>query len=427
MTSIRLSPPPGLIDAVIYVPGSKSVANRALVCALLAKGSSTVSGLPSGDDTAVLVQAMSEAKVLFQASSSLVTINGESSARLSTILDAGMAGTTSRFLTAVAALSDATTIIDGHDALRVRPMADLHNALELLGAVVTPLGEPGCLPVSVSRGSLRGGNVGIKGDVSSQFISALMLIGPVLPDGLHISIEGPLVSRSYVETTARVMTVFGASVSMVEREIIIEPSGYVGCDYSVEPDYSSAAFPLVACALRGGVLTIPGLAKSFAQGDSAIISILRSMGVECIIENADVVVRRDPLLPMKPLKMDMSDCSDLVPIVAVLCASANGVSEISGVGFIRHKESDRLGDLAKELSSCGISIEVLPDGLRIVGSDVVASTVLTHHDHRLAMAFGVLSLVANGLVIEESDVVTKSWPDYFTDMRLILGPVQVGN
>ena len=183
MSDIRLSIPTGPVDAHISVPGSKSIANRALVCAMLAEGNSVIQGLPDGDDTQVLVDALLETKCLFHIDEAAVSIDGGSASRLPTIIDARLAGTTSRFVTAIAALSDATTIIDGQDALRARPMSDLHDALQSMGAEITALGEPGHLPVSVSRGALRGGEVTIRGDVSSQFISALMLIVSLL---LHI-------------------------------------------------------------------------------------------------------------------------------------------------------------------------------------------------------------------------------------------------
>ncbi len=427
MSNIRLSIPAGSLDTQISVPGSKSIANRALVCAMLAEGTSTISGLPDGDDTQVLLDALSETKCLFRVGDAAVSINGGSAARLPTIVDARLAGTTSRFITAVSALSEATTIIDGQDVLRGRPMSDLHDALQSLGAEITALGEVGHLPVSVSRGKLRGGSVSIRGDVSSQFISALMLIAPVLEDGIRISIEGPLVSRSYVHLTAEVMRQFGASVVVTEQEIVVASTGYTPTTYFVEPDFSSAAFPMVAAVLRGGALRITGLAHSISQGDGTIMEIVRRMGATCGVDGQDVIVGSSGLHDLLPLTLDMNDCSDLVPVVAVLCACAQGISEISGVGFIRNKESDRLGDVALELGRCGIQVEVLADGLRIVGGRPIGAKVLTHHDHRLAMAFSVLSVIADGMIVCDAEVVSKSWPNFYEDMASILGSMSTDN
>jgi 3-phosphoshikimate 1-carboxyvinyltransferase len=248
-----------------------------------------------------------------------------------------------------------------------------------------------------------------------------MLIAPALELGIHITIDGPLVSRSYVQLTASVMREFGGMVVVSEHEIVVLPGGYSPTTYFVEPDFSSAAFPVVAAVLRGGSVRIENLALAMQQGDSAIMEIVRTMGAQCDVDDDDVVVRSQRVTDLKPLTMNMNDCSDLVPVVAVLCACAKGISEITGVGFIRNKESDRLGDVALELKKCGIEVEVLADGLRIVGGIPVGAVIDTHHDHRLAMAFGVLSVVADGMLIQDSDVISKSWPNFFEDMSSILG------
>jgi 3-phosphoshikimate 1-carboxyvinyltransferase len=198
VTTISLRPPLGPIDAVISVPGSKSVANRALVCAMLSKDASAISGIPSGDDAQVVLNVIRESGRSVSITENGIRIGETSELTFPGIVDAVLAGTSSRFLTAVAALFDSTTIIDGEDALRARPMFDLHEALEALGAEVLHLGEEGHLPVSVSRGSLAGGDVHIAGNVSSQFISALMLIGPKVEEGIVIHVDGPLISRAYV-------------------------------------------------------------------------------------------------------------------------------------------------------------------------------------------------------------------------------------
>lgn len=395
---------------------------------MLADGDSRLKGIPDGDDTNVIVAVLSELGMLTRITSDDIIVSGSRKVRLPGIIDAQLAGTSSRFLTAVAALCESTTIIDGGDALRSRPMSDLHDALVSLKAEVTPLGEPGHLPVSVSNGAMMGGSISIKGDVSSQFISALMLVAPLMPRGLDIVIDGPLVSRSYVEMTARVMNSFGVNVEFVETHIRIEQSLYRACEYKVEPDYSSAAFPLAAIVMKHGEVRIPNLGTSHLQGDAAMLSILEKMGVDCSIVGDDVVVRRDPATVLTPISLDMSDCSDLVPVVATVCTVIPGVSTITGVGFIRNKESDRLGDLADELGKAGADCDVLSDGLMIRGGKPLGSAIFdTHHDHRLAMALSLLALTSGTSTINESEVVTKSWPSYFSDMVSILGVSQPEN
>ncbi len=428
MTTVLLQPNTGPLDAVVPVPGSKSVANRALVCAMLSKDASRITGIPTGDDARVVLNVIKDSGRSITNLGNEVIIGETSTLKFPGIVDAVLAGTSSRFLTAVAALFDTTSIIDGEEVLRSRPMADLHTALESLGAEVSHLGEVGHLPVSVSRGALTGGDIHIAGNVSSQFISALMLIGPMLDEGLVIHVDGPLVSRSYVEMTAHVMKSFGASVTLDGSSITVRSGPYSGREYAIEPDYSSAAFPLVAISVREGRVVIPGLATSSLQGDAEILPILKTMGLTCVISGEDVSVSRSKSQTVLPLVMDMSDCSDLVPAVAVACCMAIGESVLSGIGFIRNKESDRLGDLANELNRAGGNVVVEADGLRISGPCSWNSVVFdTHHDHRMAMALSLLSLCTAGVQVANPEVVTKSWPTFFADMEPILGANEMGN
>jgi 3-phosphoshikimate 1-carboxyvinyltransferase len=420
MSAMTFQPPEGLLNASISVPGSKSIANRALICALLAEGDSRITGLPDGDDTAVILDVLDQMKRLTKLDDSVI-VSGSRTVRMPGIIDAKLAGTSSRFLTAVASLGVNTCVIDGGAPLRSRPMSDLHEALSSMGAHVHPLGEPGHLPVSVEAGQLIGGRISIRGDVSSQFISALMLIGPMLDDGLIIEVSGDLVSRSYVAMTAAVMKDFGATVTVKEAQIVVAPGGYSPCEFSVEPDFSSAAFPLSAVVLRQGTIRIPGLTQLSLQGDAEIGNILSAMGCSISASEGTYVVTRAEVA-LSGISVNMADCSDLVPAVAVAMLFAKTQSQINGVGFIRKKESDRLGDLAHELQKIGAEIEVQEDGLLIEPLHNPQSAVLdTHHDHRLAMAFSLLSLAVPGVEISDPSVVSKSWPSYFVDMAPILG------
>ncbi len=428
MTTVLLQPPTGPIDAVVSVPGSKSLTNRALVCAMLSKDASRISGIPSGDDARVVLDVIRDSGRSITIVGNEVAIGATDALTFPGIVDAVLAGTSSRFLTAVAALFDTTSIIDGEATLRGRPMADLHDALLSLGAELLHLGEVGFLPVSVTRGSLSGGDIHVAGNVSSQFISALMLIGPMLDEGLIVHVDGPLISRSYVEMTAEVMRSFGAAVLINESIISVSSGAYAGRNYSIEPDYSSAAFPLVAVVVREGRVVIPGLATASLQGDSEIIPILKKMGLSCSVNGADISVSRLVTTQVLPLVMDMSDCSDLVPAVAVACCMASGESVLTGIGFIRKKESDRLGDLADELNRAGGNVTVEEDGLRIVGPCTWKPIVFdSHHDHRMAMALSLVSLCTSGVEVTDSEVVTKSWSEFFVDMAPILGSYKTGN
>jgi 3-phosphoshikimate 1-carboxyvinyltransferase len=423
VSTVRLSPPDGAIDASVPVPGSKSVANRALVCAALAPfgSSSRVTNVPAGDDCVAMLRAL-ESVGARDAS----TVRGGLLPGDARVFDAGIAGTTSRFLTAVCALSAGGAVIDGGEPLRQRPMADLHDALRRLGADVEPVdgAAPGHLPVRVAAGTVSGGTVRVRGDVSSQFVSALMLVAPRLVGGLRIDVDGEMVSRPYVEMTARVMSAFGAVVRVTGQSVEVDEVPYVGTDYEVEPDFSSAAFPVMSLAFRPGRVHLPGLGRATLQGDSVVLDIARRMGMSVERTGHDITVRRGAGDLLSPVSVDLSDASDLVPAVAVACTHIPGTSAITGVGFIRAKESDRLGDLAHELNSGGCAVTVDRDGLTVVGTPEAGAfqgPFATHHDHRLAMAFALLSLGRGPCSVADADVVSKSWPSYFRDMAGVLG------
>lgn len=420
MSAVRVTGGRVPVDAVVKVPGSKSVANRALLCAALARsGVSHVANVPPGDDCAAMLAALSSAGCLVADGG----IEGGVFPGAAGSFDAGIAGTTSRFLLAASTLSATPVVIDGGEPLRRRPMADLVDALRALGARVECLQQEGHLPARVSRGDAAGGRVSVRGDTSSQFVSALMLLGPRLAGGLRIDVEGDAVSRPYVEMTAEVMRAFGAEVQVEDSSVTVSGDGYAATDYMVEPDFSSAAFPVMSLAFAAGRVTVPGLANAKMQGDSRILDIARMMGLRVSVLGDDVEVSRTTHDALSPVSVDLRDASDLVPAVATACTVLPGTSRLSGIGFIRAKESDRLGDLASELNGAGAHVTVEDDALVIVGGRVpsVAGEFRTHHDHRLAMAFSLVAVGGGRCVIDDPSVVSKSWPGYFRDMEGVLG------
>jgi len=302
-------------------------------------------------------------------------------------------------------------------------MGPLHTALVELGAAVDPGELPGCLPVTVRGPLRRGGTVALRGDISSQYLTALMLIGPCLDGGLRLRLTTPLVSGPYVRLTAAVMASFGASdVSVGEDEVVVPEGRYEPVSMAIEPDASSASYPLAMAAVAGGRVQVRGLHRTSAQGDVMFADLLGRMG--CAVDDGGdgLAVERDPAQPLTGIDVDMADVSDLVPTLAAVAATASTPTTITGVGFIRAKESDRLGDLAAELGALGARIEVRADGLRIAPAGPLHGAELaTHHDHRLAMAFGVLGAVVPGIAVADPDVVTKSWPGYWTARGRVLG------
>jgi 3-phosphoshikimate 1-carboxyvinyltransferase len=252
----------------------------------------------------------------------------------------------------------------------------------------------------------------VRGDISSQFLTALMLIGPYVPGGLHITVTTPLVSRPYLQITKAVMAEFGHdAVSVDDREIEVEQGSYRGREYTVEPDASSAGYPLAAVAICGGRVEVPGLTRYSMQGDAGFCDVLATMGCTSVRGEASTVVEGGHGL--HGVDIDMVDLSDLVPTLAAVAAFADTPTRIRGVGFIRAKESDRLGDLCAELRRLGAQADDTVDGLTIEPAILHGSRLSTHDDHRLAMAFGLIGLRVPGVEIDDPDVVSKSWPGYW--------------
>ena len=406
------------LDAVVSVPGSKSIANRALVCAALADGRSELSNVPPGEDTIAMLDCLAALGVRLGEDDADVTVEGSGGALLPREgrLDARLAGTTSRFVTALAALSPSPVTIDGAPPLRRRPMKPLHDALAALGVDVQPGGEPDHLPVTVTGPLTRGGELTLPGDVSSQYLTALMLIGPLLEGGLRVALTTPLISRPYVELTSTVMAAFGVHGVLVGDRVVVVPEGrYGAARYAVEPDASTASYPLGMAAVVGGRVEVLGLHSSSAQGDVRFADLLGRMGCTVVDGPEGIGVERDRDVALDGIDVDLADASDLVPTLAAVAATASTVTTIAGVGFIRRKESDRLSDLATELNKTGARVEVVAEGLRISPSPRLHGAVLeSHDDHRLAMAFGVLGSAVSGIEVRDPGVVAKSWPDFWT-------------
>jgi len=408
------------LDATVTVPGSKSIANRALLCAALADGVCTLENLADGDDTVAMIDCLGRLGIRVEADGDRAVVHGTGGALPPgpIVLPTRLAGTTSRFLTALAAIGPGPYIIDGEAPLRARPMGPLHDALMALGAVVHPMDRQGHLPVQIRAGEApaQRSTIRIRGDVSSQYISALMMIAPYLPHGLRIELTTELVSVPYVEMTAAVMASFGVrDVTLAEaggRHLIEIPAGrYRGCAYVIEPDASSASYPFAAAAIAGGRVRVRGLRTPSLQSDARFVDALAHMGCEVIRDGDGVEVRRTGAL--HGITVDMKDYSDTAPTMAVVAAIAGSPTRVTGIGFIRGKESDRIGDVVAELRRCGVDAEAEPDGFIIRPGGLHGARVRTYHDHRVAMSFALLGLVTPGIEIEDPGVVSKSLPGYW--------------
>jgi 3-phosphoshikimate 1-carboxyvinyltransferase len=404
---------------LVSVPGSKSIANRALICAALARSESVISNCAPGDDTEAMIDALKILGVGIERNADKVRVSGtlnlEATHELQ--LNAKLAGTTSRFLTALCSLRAGTTTIDGDATLRMRPMLDLHNALGDLGARVSPVNNDGYLPVRVCRGDQWQAKVAVSATMSSQFTSGLMMIAPRLPSGLEIVLSQEVVSRGYIEMTVGVMRAFGVNTDFSGNQIWVSPGEYQGTNFTVEPDASSASYPLGAVAISGGSVTIEGLSRNSLQGDVEFVDLLARMGCDVSESHEGLKLSRQKERPLRGIEVDMSQISDCVPTLAVVAMFAETPTQISGVGFIRTKESDRIGDLISELRKLGANISETHDGMVIAPTSLRGANLETHHDHRLAMAFALIQREVDGVVINNPEVVSKSWPNYFDTLR----------
>jgi len=426
----------------IRPPGSKSITNRALVCAALAKGVSTLSGTLDSEDTQVMVESLQRLGIKVDhhgaaPSASIapgqpigsphppatLTIHGTRGQipALEADLYCANSGTTIRFLTALATLGHGAFRLDGNQRMRQRPIADLLDALNQLGARAVSENDNGCPPVVVHANGLPGGTATIRGDISSQFLSAVLMAAPAARSPVVVQIDGPLVSLPYVRMTLAVMRAFGAHVDTTPQlnQFRIAPQHYQSCYYPIEPDASAASYFWAAAAITGGEVTVEGLSANSLQGDVAFVDCLEQMGCQARREATSITVIGRAL---KGIDVDMNAISDTVQTLAVTALFAEGPTTIRNVAHIRHKETDRLAALATELRKVGATVEQRDDGLTIVPGPPRPASIDTYNDHRMAMSFAIAGLRIPGLRIENPRCVEKTYPTFFTDLALIRSP-----
>jgi 3-phosphoshikimate 1-carboxyvinyltransferase len=322
-----------------------------------------------------------------------------------------MSGTTARFLIAVATLARGGAVtITGRGRLLIRPQEELIAALKAAGFEVTA--DRGHLPITISGGSgLLGGTIPIDPSRSSQFVSALLLVAPLAERTVELVLNGPTVSRPYLTSTIEVMAAFGAEVEDRGERFVVKPTGYRATHYFIEADASAAAYPLVAAAITAGSVGVEGIPATSTQPDLALVKVLESMG--CTVRR--MTHRLDLLGPptLRPVDVDMNDAPDAVLALAVACVFAEGKSRIRNVGSLRLKESDRLSGLKTEIRRLGGFAEVEGDDLLVGPGEMRGGVVQTYDDHRMAMSMALIGLRVPGVVIEQPEVVTKTWPGYF--------------
>lgn len=412
------------VDATVTLPGSKSITNRALVVAALAAGTSTLHGILDADDTAAMIDCVSAlGATVTRVGDTTVSVDGvggqlrTSGAMEPVVLPARLSGTTARFMMAVCALGEGRYTIDGFAPLRARPMEAGIGALRSLGARVDASGPvANQLPVTVSGGPVAGGELQVDASVSSQFLSGLAMAGVCMPDGLTLVVPGAMVSGPYVHMTASVMEAFGASVEIHDAGVAVAGGGYRPQMYEVEPDASAASYFFAAAAVCGGTVRVGGLGTSSLQGDVGFARVLGRMGVSVTVGVDHVELTRHPDVPLRGITADLSAISDTAPTLAAVAVFADGPTEVTGVGFIRHKETDRIAAVVTELGRLGVRAEATDDGFIVYPGPIEPAAVRTYDDHRMAMAFSVVGLGARGVTIVDPQCVNKTYPRFFDDL-----------
>jgi 3-phosphoshikimate 1-carboxyvinyltransferase len=387
----------------INLTASKSESNRALIIRALADNFFIIRNLAKADDTQILEKLLNSSDE---------------------ILDVGPAGTTMRFLTAYLASRENTEkIITGSERMLERPIGILVDALNSLGADISYLKKKGYPPLKIKGKKLSGSELTIDGSVSSQYITALILIAPTLVNGLKLHLQGKIASEPYIRMTLKMLQFFGVSSEWQDNTIIIPPQQYIGREYTIEGDWSSASYHYIIAALSGiGTdLTINGLRKDSLQGDSAIAAIMENIGVATTYTTNGIHMSCNNQIS-EEFSYDFSNCPDIAQTVAVTTASLQVKAVLTGLESLKIKETDRVQALINELAKLGTEISEIKDNTLEIRPDTPLKNdiiIKTYKDHRMAMAFAPLAIILDNIIIEDPDVVSKSYPDFWDDLKYL--------
>ncbi len=423
MTSLLQTPISHPIRKIVSVPGSKSITNRALVLAALQskRGGITLHDVLQSEDTEVMVHALDALGFALEVDWNLksIRVNRNISGRIIPTIKAdlfvGNSGTSVRFLTAMLALGEGEYRLDGIERMRERPIQDLLDALTELGIETHSEKGTGCPPITIRPQSWQNNAVKIRANLSSQFLSALMLAFPFAPIDTEIFVEGETVSEPYIEMTYRMAKQWGLSLEPTEngfRSLGIQHASNPLENYSIEPDASSASYFFAAAALTRGDVTVQGLTRESLQGDVAFLDALRKMGAHTEETPSGLRVQGRTL---RGIDIDMNAISDTTMTLAVLALFAEGTTRIRNVAHIRHKETDRISALAIELRKLGAEVEEYEDGLQITPRPLRGASIATYNDHRMAMSFAIAGLKQEGIEIQNPGCVAKTYPQFWED------------
>ena len=413
---IEIIPISHALHAAVRIPGSKSLTNRVLLVASLAEGTTTLANALFSDDSRYFAESLKKLGLALQSDhqSSSFTVTGLGGRIPASHADlyVGNAGTAARFLTAMLTLGNGDYILDGDARMRQRPIGDLIDTLVQLGANVSS--PTGSLPVRVLASGLPGGMGSVAGNVSSQFLSGLLMVAPYAQVPVELVLEGGLNSKPYVDMTLAVMSDFGVEVTRQGYERFVIPSACYQsrATYAIESDASAASYFFAAPALLGGKVRVENISRRSKQGDIAFLDILQQMG--CTVTEGEDYVEVTGSASLRGVDVDMRDISDIAQTLAAIAPFASSPTRIRGIGFIRAKETDRITATCTELARLGVEVQEDIDGMTIQPcASIRPACVRTYNDHRMAMAFALIGLRAPGVSIENPDCVSKTFPGYF--------------
>lgn len=392
---------PKMLSGNVVLEGSKSISNRLIILRALSSSYFEIKNLSPGDDTEALLRILNSNEL---------------------IQDVGAAGTTMRFLTSYFASKNCERILTGSERMKKRPIGILVNALNSLGADISYLENNGFPPIKISGKKITGGKISIRSDVSSQFLSSLLMVAPTFNQGIEMHLDGKIASLPYLLMTLKLMEEFGVKYSLKDNIITVLPGTYHGKEIKVEGDWSAASYYFSAVALKNkSSLSIYGLFEKSLQGDNVLPTIYTQLGVKCIYKNGAFVLEHSDDR-QSYFEYDFSECPDLAQTVVVTCAALGVAGKFIGLESLKIKETDRTAALAAELKKFSVNFYAEhPDDISsawlLEGKTSATSQVeiKTYDDHRMAMSFAPLAILHNQLLIRDADVVKKSYPSFWED------------
>ncbi len=396
------------------IPGSKSITNRALLLAAMADGRSVINGILLSGDTRAFLQCLRDLGYPMEVDEKncRVAITGGKPVPGSGIY-VNSAGTAARFLAAFLSSQDADFFVDASEQMKRRPMKPLLDALSGLGAEISYPEKEGYLPFRI-HGCSAGGEITIDGTLSSQFVSALLMSGSQFRNGLVLKVQGKETAKSYIEMTKRMMGEFGGTVICEgNRYTMPGNSRYQARVYDVEPDISGACYFIAAAVLTGREIFLPGVFRDSMQGDIRFLDVAEKLGAVVAEEEGGIRVTGPAGGKYPGIDLDMNDFSDQVMTLAVLAVFADSPTTIRNISHIRNQESDRVAAVTAELTRLGIGCRETEDGIQIIPGEVKPAVIQTYNDHRMAMAFSLIGLRCEGIVIADPECVSKTFENYF--------------